>query len=219
LLIDLKLDGKTVVVVGGGLEGYRKTQNFIDSGAKITIVSEAFSIGIKRLAEEKKVTLLKAEIKNAQTFLDNLSSKPDVFLAVTNDPELNAQLVKTAKSAGCLVYSVDNPALSDFILPAIAKVGDVKIAVSTSGKSPAMARELRQRIEKIITPADLLQIKLQSYMRGFLKQRISDHKKRSKILNEILNNFEIKQALKDDKLCEAQEMAIKLLEKTEALSS
>ncbi|MBE3145384.1 MAG: bifunctional precorrin-2 dehydrogenase/sirohydrochlorin ferrochelatase [Planctomycetes bacterium] len=219
MLIDLKLDGKTVIVVGGGLEGYRKTQNFIDSGAKIIVVSEAFSDGIKRLAEEKKVTLLKAEIKNAQTFFDNLNSKPDVFLAATNDPKLNAQLVKAAKSAGCLVYSVDNPALSDFILPAVAKVGDVKIAVSTSGKSPAMARELRQRIEKIITPEDLLQIELQSYVRGFLKQRISDPKKRSKLLNEILNNFEIKQALREGKLCEAQEMAIKLLEKTEALSS
>ena len=60
-----------------------------------------------------------------------------------------------------MVYSVDNPALSDFILPAVAQVGDVKIAVSTSGKSPAMAKVLRERIEKMITPEDLLEIQLQ----------------------------------------------------------
>ena len=213
--MDFKLDGKTVIVVGGGLEGYRKTRSFIDSGAKIVVVSEEFSSGIKTLAEQKKVTLLKAEVKDAQAFFSSLNPKPDVFLAVTNDPKLNAELVKVAKAAGCLVYSVDNPALSDFILPAVAKIGDVKIAVSTSGKSPAMARELRQRIEKMVSPEDLLQIELQAYVRGILKQRISDQKARSKILNEILNNVNIKQALREGKLCEAQEMALKLLEKKE----
>jgi precorrin-2 dehydrogenase/sirohydrochlorin ferrochelatase len=213
--MDFKLDGKIVVVVGGGLEGYRKTQSFIDSGAKIVVVSEEFSSGITRLAEASKVTLLKAEIKDAQAFFSKLSPKPDVFLAVTNDPKLNAELVKVAKAAGCLVYSVDNPALSDFILPAVAKIGNVKIAVSTSGKSPAMARELRQRIEKMVTPEDLLQIELQAYVRCILKQRISDQKVRGKILNEILNNVDIKQALREEKLLEAQEMALKLIENME----
>ena len=60
-----------------------------------------------------------------------------------------------------MVYAVDNPALSDFILPAVAQVGDVKVAVSTGGKSPAMARVLRERIEKLVTPEDLLEIELQ----------------------------------------------------------
>ncbi len=211
MLMDFKLDGKTVVVVGGGLEGYRKTLSFVDSGAKITVVSPEFSDGISRLAEEKKVALQKAEVRDAEAFLDGLSEVPDVFLAVTSNHELNAQLVKAAKKAGCIVYSVDNPALSDFILPAVAKIGDVKIAVSTSGKSPAMARELRQRIEKTITPEDLLQIELQAYVRGILKTRVNDQKERSRLLGEILNSVDIKQALREAKLCEAKEMAHKLI--------
>jgi precorrin-2 dehydrogenase/sirohydrochlorin ferrochelatase len=214
--MDFKLDGKTVVVVGGGLEGYRKTQSFIDSGAKIIVVSAEFSDGIRQLAEQKKVSLLKAEVNDAQTFLDGLSVKPDVFLATTNNTKLNAELVHSAKVAGCLVYSVDNPALSDFILPAVAKIGDVKIAVSTSGRSPAMARELRQRIEKTITPEDLLQIELQAYVRGILKSRLSDQKERSRLLGVILNSVEIKQALREAKLSEAKEMAHKLILNMEA---
>jgi precorrin-2 dehydrogenase/sirohydrochlorin ferrochelatase len=209
--MDFKLDGKTVVVVGGGLEGYRKTLSFTDSGAKITVVSIEFSDGIKQLAEQRKVALQKAEVRDAQVFLNCLSVKPDVFLAVTNNTKLNADLVKAAKAAGSIVYSVDNPALSDFILPAVAKIGDVKIAVSTSGKSPAMARELRQRIEKIITPEDLLQIELQAYVRGILKSRVGDQKERSRLLGVILNNVDIKQALREEKLCEAKEMALKLI--------
>jgi precorrin-2 dehydrogenase/sirohydrochlorin ferrochelatase len=213
LLIDLKLDGKTIIVVGGGSEGYRKTQSFVDCGAKIWVISKAFSSGIQKLNEAKKVALLKTEIQDAEAFVNSLNPKPDILLAVTNNQKLNFELVNAAKSAGCMVYSVDNPALSDFILPAVARVGDVKVAVSTSGKSPAMARMLRERIEKMITPEDLLELELQSHVRSTLKEHVSDPKVRSKMLYEILNNDNIKQVLKEGKLCEAQEIAMKLLDK------
>ena len=114
-----------------------------------------------------------------------------------------------------MVYAVDNPAISDFILPAVAQVGDVKVAVSTGGKSPAMAQVLRERIEKLVTPQDLLEIELQANMRSILKERVSDAKVRSKLLYEILNNDNIKEALSEGKLQEAEELAMKLIEKRE----
>jgi precorrin-2 dehydrogenase/sirohydrochlorin ferrochelatase len=215
LLIDLKLEGKTIIVVGGGSESYRKMQSFVDSGAKIWVISTSFSKDIEELSEEKKVALLKTKVQDAKAFVESLNPKPDVFLAVTDDSKLNLELVKTAKSAGCMVYAVDNPALSDFILPAVAHVGDVKIAVSTSGKSPAMARVLRERIEQMIQPWDLLEIELQSKLRSILKEKVSDPKLRSKMLNEILNNDNIKQVLKEGKLLEAQQMTMKFIEKKE----
>ena len=215
MLLDLKLEGKTIIVVGGGSEAYRKTGSFVDSGATIWIISKDFSEDIQSLAKAKKVALVKTEIKNAQAFVDSLNPKPDILLAVTNNSELNLELIKAAKNLGCTVYSVDNPALSDFILPAVAYIGDVKIAVSTSGKSPAMARLLRERIEKLITPEDLLEIELQSTMRDILKKQVVDSKKRRKLLYEILNNDKIKHALKQGNLVEAQELAMKLIEKME----
>lgn len=215
MLIDLKIDNKTVIVVGGGAEAYRKTQSFVDSGAKIWVISKDFSKDVQKLGEEKKVALIKTEIQNAKTFVESLNPKPDVFLAVTNNPKLNLDLIKSAKSFDCLVYSVDNPAVSDFILPAVAKVGDVKIAVSTGGKSPAMARLLRQRIEKLVTPDDLLEIELQAKVRSILKDKVHDSKIRSKILHDILNDDNIKQALRKGKLQEAEESALKLLEETQ----
>ncbi len=215
MLIDLKLGGKTVIVVGGGSEAYRKTQSFLDSGATIWVISKAFSVGIEKLSEEKKVVLLKTEIKDGTSFIDCLNPKPDVLLAVTNDSKLNSKLVKAAKAWGCMVYSVDDPVLSDFILPAVARVGDVKVAVSTGGKSPAMAHVLRERIEQLVKPEDLLAIELQANVRGILKERISDAKVRGKVLYEILNNDYIKEALREGKLQEAQELAMKLVEKRE----
>jgi len=215
LLIDLKLDGKTIMVVGGGAEGYRKIQSFVDCGAAIWVVSREFSSGIQNLAEAKKVALVKTEIQDSKAFVDSLRPKPDILLAVTDNSKLNLELVKAAKSLGCMVYSVDNPVVSDFMLPAVARVGEVKIAISTSGKSPTVAKVLRERIERMITPLDLLEIQLQSYVRGVLKERVSDPKARAKLSYEILNNDKIKQVLKRGKLCEAQEIAMKIIEKKE----
>ncbi len=215
MLIDLKLDGKTVIVVGGGSEAYRKTQSFVDCGAKIWVISREFSSGIEKLGDEKKVALLKTEIKDAESFVNSLNPKPNILLAATNDSKLNLELVKAAKAFGCMVYAVDNPALSDFILPAVAKVGDVKIAVSTGGKSPAMARVLRKRIEEMITVQDLLEIDLQDELRRMLKERVSDSNVRRKLLYEILNNEDIKEALVEGNFDMAQVLAIKFIEKGE----
>ncbi|MCW4047608.1 MAG: bifunctional precorrin-2 dehydrogenase/sirohydrochlorin ferrochelatase [Candidatus Bathyarchaeota archaeon] len=212
MLLDVKLDGKYIVVVGGGGEGYRKTLNFVDSDAKILVASREFSSGIKRLHQMKKIDLLETEVKDAKTFVTSLNPKPDLLLAVTSNHELNAQIVKHAKSAGCIVYAVDDPSISDFVLPAVAKLGEVRIAISTFGKSPAMARVLRQRIEKMVTEEDLQQIKLQTYARAFLKQHISDQKVRRQILYKLLKNEQVKQLLKENRLDEAKEMTLKILE-------
>jgi precorrin-2 dehydrogenase/sirohydrochlorin ferrochelatase len=214
LLVDLNFNGKYVVVVGGGSESYRKTSSFVEAGSKILVVSKTFSLGIKKLHTTGKLELLQTEVKDGEAFVKSLKPKPDLLVAVTNDHKLNAQLIKHAKSAGCMVYSVDDPSVSDFILPALAKVGDVRIVVSTAGKSPAMARVLRQRIEKIITEEDLLQIKLQNHLRANLKQRISDQKVRRQILYKTLKSDEVKRFLKEGKFGEAKEMAMKILEKS-----
>ena len=91
----------------------------------------------------------------------------------------------------------------------------LKSRLKLSRKSPAMARLLRERIEKLIRPEDLLEIELQSKMRDTLKKQVVESKERSKLLYEILNNDKIKHALKQGNLVEAQELAMKLIEKME----
>ena len=212
MLVDLHFKGKYVVIVGGGSESYRKTPTFVEAGAKILVVSKTFSDGIRKLHIMGKLELSQEEVKDAKAFVKSLNPKPSLLVAVTTDHALNAALVQHAKSAGCMVYAVDNPVGSDFILPAIAKVGEVRIAISTTGKSPAMARELRQRIEKIVTQEDLLQIELQTYAREVLKKRILDQKVRRRVLYEVLKDKEIKRLLKEGKFEEAKETALKILE-------
>ncbi|MDR0319104.1 MAG: bifunctional precorrin-2 dehydrogenase/sirohydrochlorin ferrochelatase [Nitrososphaerota archaeon] len=212
------MDDKKVVVVGGGAEGYRKIQNFLGSTAEITMVSKEFSEGIRGIAAQGRISLKQAQIVDAKKFVEQLDPKPDMLLAVTDDLELNRHLVEAARDVGCIVYSVTDPSLGDFIFPAVACVGDdVKIAVSTSGKSPAVARELRQRIEELVTLEDLLEIELQAYLRELFKSSISDQRLRSKFLKEILNNVDVKQALRESNICVAKELALKFVKSSEVM--
>ena len=208
MILDLDLKNKQVVIVGGGPEAHRKIMSFLDAGSKILVVSKNFLNEIHTLHELKKIQLKQQNINDAQSFIDNLEPIPDVLVAVTNDAELNLQLVKVAKDAGCMIYAVDNPEISDFRLPALAKIDDVRIAVSTCGKSPYMARVLRQRIEKMITKQDLLQIKLQEFVRRELKQKISDQKIRKIVLSEILEDHYIQKLLKKGDLEQAKPFAL-----------
>ncbi len=213
MLVDLKSNGKYVVVVGGGSEAYRKTLDFVEADAKILVVSRTFTKGIIKLGEQRKVCLRNETVEDAKEFVGSFDPKPDVLVAVTDDHDLNAQLIKAAKVAGCMVYAPDNPAFSDFILLAVAKVGDIRIAVSTGGKSPAMARMLRQRIERLITQEDLLQIRLQSQLREQLKAQVADQKARRLLLYAVLEDEQVKTLLKEGKLAEAQEKATQILQK------
>ena len=197
MLIDLNLKGKYIVFVGGGSEGYRKASDFLEAGAKILIISKDFSADIIKLHEQGKICIKKLKIKNSENFVNSLIPKPELFVAVTDDHELNSQLIDQARKIGCLVYAPENPAISDFVLPALARVEDIRIAISTSGKSPAMARVLRKRIEELIEPDDLLQVRLQAQLREKLKNKVQDQSARRKILYEVLENKEIKDALRE----------------------
>ena len=115
-----------------------------------------------------------------------------------------------------MVYVADNPSISDFILPAVSKIGEVRIALSTGGKSPAMAKTLRKRIERLITKEDLLHIELQEYLRAILKREISEQKFRKKILYEVLEDKGINELLKRAKMDKAKKEALTILERLRA---
>jgi len=216
MLVDLKIENKNIVIVGGGSESYRKALSFVEAKTKILVVSEEFSENIKNLYKSGKIQLQKKKVRDAEELMKSFEQKPDLIVAVTNNHELNNQIISAAKTKGFMVYAPDNPAISDFTLPAVAKIGEVKIAISTSGKSPAMTRALRQKIERIITPEDLLQIKLQTYVRQNLKKTINDQKIRRQILCGIIDNTTIKRLLKEGKISEAEREAEKIISKTSA---
>jgi len=138
--IMLRLEGKRVVVVGGGKAAERKVSSLLDSGAEILVIAPEATAEIERLASEGELVwqqrpFLKTDLKGA--FL--------VF-AATNDRQLN-QFVKDSAAADQLVMLADAPDSSDFHLPSTLKRGRLNIAVSTGGASPLLAKEIRRQLE------------------------------------------------------------------------
>ena len=137
----LDVKNRNCLVVGGGSVGARKVLTLLKCSAKVTIVSLTFSEKIKNL-EHKNIRYIKKEYHK--------NDLKGMFLVIgaTNDIELNKKVWHDTQQKNMLCNIVDFPKTCNFILPAIVRRGDLIIAVSTSGKSPAFARKLRQDLEK-----------------------------------------------------------------------
>ena len=213
MLIDLKLAGKTVLIFGGGKIGEKKARKFLQANSMVVVVSKSFTDDLKRLGQQGKLKLVEAEVKVDSPSITSLISKSDLVIAATDNPKLNEDIVKEARKRGVLVCAVDMPSINDFYLPAIAQIGEIQIAVSTGGKSPAMARILRKRVEELITKEDALQVELQHYARKLAKSHIPDEKARKSALYQIIQNSDVKRLLKEDNLKEAEALAKQIIEK------
>ena len=137
----LELDGKIALVVGGGKVAQRKVETLLECGASISIVSKELTHKLKQLIEDSEVRFLGEELKDE--FFDDAF----IIIAATDDKDLNHKVSERARDRGLLVNAVDQPADCNFIVPSIVKKGDLLIAISTSGKSPALSKKIRKRLE------------------------------------------------------------------------
>jgi precorrin-2 dehydrogenase/sirohydrochlorin ferrochelatase len=213
LIVDLNLKGNLVIVVGGGAEGYKKVNSLLTQNCKILVISDKVNTQLSNYIKQKKISFKKTKLKDT-SFL--LKYKPFLVMATTNDKELNRKIIQKAKKMKCYVYAADDPEVSDFAHPSVINIEDtIQIAISTGGRSPAMARKLKLQTEKIfkkiIKKEDIYQIKLQQIARDSAKKRIPTQLERKKFLYSVLNDKTIKQLIKDKKLKKAQQRAMLML--------
>ena len=138
----LDIQHKKCLVVGGGSVGTRKVNTLVECGALVTVVSPEISEALASLADHRAIDIQKRGYQS--TDLNG------VFLVIgaTSDERLNQQISNDAERLNILCNIADRPAACNFILPAIVHRGDLVIAISTSGNSPAFAKKLRKDIEK-----------------------------------------------------------------------
>jgi precorrin-2 dehydrogenase/sirohydrochlorin ferrochelatase len=140
ILVDLQ--GKKALVVGGGKVAQRKIETLLEYGASVQVVARELTAELEELRSAGKVEFLGGEFSEA--FLIGAF----VVFAATDDASLNGRVSREAQQRGLLVNAVDQPADCNFIVPSILSRGDLLIAVSTSGKSPAFARKVRVELER-----------------------------------------------------------------------
>src|SRR5688572_14511383 len=143
--IFVKLEGRPVLLVGAGPVGESKVGGLLSAGAVVTVVAPTATPGIRKLAQERKI------VWHPRVFdPGDLNGITLVVAAVPKD--VASSLYQEAQIRGVLVNSVDDPDNCDFYYPAVVTRGDLQIAISTAGHSPALAQRIRIELEQQFGP-------------------------------------------------------------------
>ena len=140
--VNLDIQNRNCLVVGGGSVGTRKVTTLLNCGARVAVISPEATARLLEMAASGSIELKKRAFRPSD--LDGM------FLVVgaTDNEDLNREIHKGAERLGLLCNIADRPEACNFILPSIVNRGDLIIAISTSGKSPAFAKKLRKELEK-----------------------------------------------------------------------
>jgi len=144
--IFLDIEDRPVVIIGGGNVCARKAETMMNYGAKVTIVSPDFTDEIEQWARDGRLAVRRKRYDESD--LDGAN----IVIASTDDQRVNEQIAADCRRRRIPVNVVDVTPLCEFIVPAIVDKGSVHIAVSTEGKSPALARTLKEDLRRLIGP-------------------------------------------------------------------
>ena len=215
MIINLNLEGKKIIIVGGGNEAEKRIKSIINEKCEISVISDSINEQIKNWVKIKKIKLKKQKIENLK-FISEL--KPDLIITTTNDKKINQKIINYAKKRKIIVYSSDNPDDSDFSNAAIIDFEKtIQIAIFTGGRSPAMSKKIKSKSEKalkkVILKEDIAQIKIQKISRTLAKEIIPTQFERKQCLNNIMNDNQIDQLIKDSQVKKAEKRAIEIIKK------
>jgi siroheme synthase-like protein len=175
----LKLEELRLLIIGAGEIGYEKLNTVLANtpNAHVTVVANFIKREVRQLAfQHRHVQLIQSTYSSE--FLDEC----DLVIAAVNDHDLSERIRKDAKQRGKLLNAADKPSLCDFYLGSVITKGDIKIAISTNGKSPTLARRLKEFFNEVLP--DELQT-LVSNLHTIRQNIKTGFKERVKKLNEI----------------------------------
>lgn len=181
-----------VFILGTGEVATRRANKFLDHGANVRLAGNFLS---DELADKGAVLCSTDEV-------DELVNWSDLVVIASGDEELSDYVSNLAKDK--LVNRADLPYEGDVIVPTSFNIGDIEISIFTNGKSPLMARQLRKKIQSIITAEDILEIELQDYARSLLKDSVENQKERRDYLYSIFEDEKINDFIKNNQIDEAK---------------
>ncbi len=181
--IFLKLENLRLLIVGGGFVGLEKLSGVLKNAPQtpILLVSPQIREEIVIFAQKHSNLILVYE-KYDIKFLEN----KDLVIVGTNDKAVNKQVREDCKAHKILVNVADTPDLCDFYLSSVVQKGDLKIAISTNGKSPTFAKRFREVLEEMLP--DTLQETLDN-LQQIRKKLTGDFQQKLEKLNEITNTL------------------------------
>jgi len=178
--IFLKVNQLNVLIIGAGKVGHEKLGMMLKSSpeANVRVIAKTYSSEILAICSQHKVST------QTKAFEVNDLTDADIVIAATNDIEVNKTIYQECKKKKILVNVADTPTLCDFYLGGIVTKGELKVAISTNGKSPTAAKRLRQFFEQILPDSiDELLLNLNTFrskVGGSLESKVSKLNKLTK---------------------------------------
>ena len=188
----LKTADLNVFILGTGEVATRRANKFLDHGANVKLAGNNLSEEL----EHKGAVLCSTEN------VAGLVEWADLVVVASGDEKLSDYVCGIAQDK--LINRADYPLKGDIIVPTSFNIGEIEISIFTNGKSPLMARQLRKKIQSIITEEDILEIELQDYARTELKKIVENQKERRKCLYEIFEDERINDLIENGEIDEAK---------------
>jgi len=178
----LDLRGRPCLLVGGGAVAARKAAALIGAGAVLTVVSPALTPALAELARSDS-------IRHRMKRFDE-SDLAGMFLAVaaTDDPAVNGSVAIACRSRGILVNVATAPEAGTFIVPSVVARGDLLIAVSTCGGSPALSRKVREELERSYGPEYGVFLRKMAVVRQRMLREVQDEAVRRETFRAIVDS-------------------------------
>ncbi len=185
--ISLNVRGRTCLVIGGDEEAVEKIDRLLDAEAKVTVLNPTLHPALRKLTASAKI------VHRGRTFrtTDVQSGVALVLNTIREDQDLAKLLFDLAKTEGFLVWSIDQPELSNVMMPAIVRRGPLRVAISTSGASPALAKTLRQDLEMMFDDEFVECLNWLGKVREALRKEELNENKRRERLQQILEGFRL----------------------------
>ena len=178
----LDLRERHCLVIGGGAVAERKALALLEAGAVVTIVSPALTSKLHELSDSGKISYLQKQYE------ENDLSGPFLVIAATDSAEVNTEVASACRKKHVLVNAATPPEESNFIVPSVVERGDLLIAISTSGTSPALARKIRQDIEQRYGTEYEIFLEKLSAIRKRVLEEVPDENKRRQVFQAIVDS-------------------------------
>jgi precorrin-2 dehydrogenase/sirohydrochlorin ferrochelatase len=178
----LDIAGRTCVVIGGGEVACRKVHRLLECGARVTVVSVELCPDLAALKTQGTLTHI------ADRYAPEHLHGAFLVVGATDSGEVNTRIFHDARTQRILVNIVDEPERCDFILPSLVERGDLTIAVSTGGQSPALAKQLRRELEAIFGEEYETYLRIMGDVRAIVLARGSPSEENRRIFESLVQS-------------------------------
>lgn len=184
----IELENRKCIVVGGGKVAAGKVRQLLSFGGNVTVIAPELAGELAQLAAEGRITW-KQGVFPMEEVKEEVFADCALVVAATDQKDVNAHVSKLCRAHGIPVNVVDVKELCTFFFPAIVKRQDVVVAISTSGKSPALAARLRRELETEIPESYGMAADILGACREEILERVPDIRERKRLFEALLTQL------------------------------